>query len=279
MRLTGRDHLEVPLWDNPPNLKYHWWIKNERVMPKSLRSAIHQPLIHPRRDTIASLRSRRQVQYTRGDTTGRITQLKTKKTAADPLVNIATSITYQPVSNLLKNFTPDRFRPLRGRVRGRLYGNTLTNSNTYTNDYELSQCQVKDGATVVLGRSLARTDALNITGITDQVTAANNQTLGHSAANRLNSASGPYGAQSWIYDGVGNRTSQTLAGATTTYSYPATSYKLQSTSGATTRALTYDNAGNLATDSRSGGPWSYTRIASRRCTARSGASSTTTPTG
>ena len=47
---------------------------------------------------------------------------------------------------------------------------------------ELSQCQVKDGATLVLGRSYARdhlevplrrTDNLNLTGITDQVTAAN----------------------------------------------------------------------------------------------------------
>ena len=85
----------------------------------------------------------------------------------------------------------------------------------------------------------------------------NNQTFGHSAANRLNSATGPYGAQSWIYDGVGNRTSQTLSGVTTAYTYPATSNRLSSLSGATTRALTYDNAGNILTDSRSGGPYTF----------------------
>ena len=136
--------------------------------------------------------SGRIVFYTR-DTMGRISAVTTKKTSADPLVNIATAITYQPISRLVAGFT---------------YGNALTYANTYTNDYELSQCQVKDGAAVVLGRSFARTDKLNITGITDQVTATNNQTFGHSAANRLNSATGPYGAQSWIYDGVGNRTSQ-----------------------------------------------------------------------
>ena len=59
-------------------------------------------------------------------------------------------------------------------------------------------------------------------------------------------------------NGVGNRTSQTIAGATTAYNYPATSNKLSSLSGATTRALTYDAAGNIATDSRSGGPYTFT---------------------
>ncbi len=36
------------------------------------------------------------------------------------------------------------------------YGNALIHSNTYTLDYELSQAQVKDAATVVLGRAYAR---------------------------------------------------------------------------------------------------------------------------
>ena len=65
---------------------------------------------------------------------------------------------------------------------------------------------MSDGATTVLGRSLflpasgrtARADKLNLTGITDTVTATNNQTLAYSPANRLNSAVGPYGTQSWI---------------------------------------------------------------------------------
>jgi YD repeat-containing protein len=118
--------------------------------------------------------------------------------------------------------------------------------------------QSYDGATKLIERTHSRTDKLNLTNIWDNVTAANNQVFGHSAANRLNSASGPYGAQSWIYDGVGNRTSQTIAAATTAFNYPVNSNKLSSLSGATTRAITYDNAGNIATDSRSGGPWAYT---------------------
>lgn len=186
--------------------------------------------------------SGRQVLFTR-DTMGRITAVTTKKSAADPLVNIATSITYQPISRLVKNFT---------------YGNALTQENTYTNDYEVGQCQVKDGATVTLGRLHARTDALNLTGITDQVTTANNQTFAYSAANRLTSASGPYGAQSWVFDGVGNRTSQTLAGVTSTLTYPATSNRVSSVNSTPVRNLTYDNAGNTLTDSRSGGPFTFT---------------------
>jgi hypothetical protein len=56
---------------------------------------------------------------------------------------------------------------------------------------------------------------LNITGITDGVTAANTQTFTYSPANRLSSAgsAGSYGSQSWTYDGVGNRLSELSAGA------------------------------------------------------------------
>ena len=227
-------------------------LTDARVITASGATARNVTYLYDAADHVTQITypSGRQVQYTR-DTMGRISQVKTKQTAAGTLVNIATSITYQPMSRLVKNFT---------------YGNLLTHANTYSNDYELSQCQVSDGATTVLGRSslLARlrqdtsTDKLNLTGITDTVTAANTQTFGHSAANRLNSATGPYGSQTWIFDGVGNRTSQTIAGAVTTYNYPATSNKLSSLSGATTRALTYDAAGNILTDSRSGGPYTFT---------------------
>lgn len=57
--------------------------------------------------------------------------------------------------------------------------------------------------------SYARGDQINITAITDNVTAANSATFGYLAANRLNSAAGPWGSQGWTYEGVGNRTSET----------------------------------------------------------------------
>lgn len=49
----------------------------------------------------------------------------------------------------------------------------------------------------------------------------------YTPANRLQSATGPWGSLSWTYDGVGNRLTE-VAGATRTYAYPTTSNKLTS---------------------------------------------------
>ncbi len=113
--------------------------------------------------------------------------------------------------------------------------------------------------------TLARTDNLNLTGITDGVTPANSQTFGYSVANRLASANGAYGAYTWTYDGVGNRTQQVdtpIGGSATTrnYTLPATSNKVSAVMiGATTeRAFTYDGAGNITQDARSGTNYDYT---------------------
>jgi RHS repeat-associated protein len=60
----------------------------------------------------------------------------------------------------------------------------------------------------------------NVTGITDTVSAANDQTLGYDVLDRLTSAtsgSGGYGSLSWAYDKVGNLTASTAGGVS--YSY------------------------------------------------------------
>ena len=56
---------------------------------------------------------------------------------------------------------------------------------------------------------------------------------------------------------TGGLPSQTLAGVTSTYTYPATSNKLTSVNSTPARALTYDGAGNILTDSRTGGPFTF----------------------
>ena len=58
---------------------------------------------------------------------------------------------------------------------------------------------------------------------------------------------------------MGNRTSETNAAVTDSYTYPATNNKLQSIvrNAATVRSFTYDNAGNMATDVRSGTTFAY----------------------
>ena len=86
--------------------------------------------------------SGRIVSYTR-DTTGRITGVTTKLNAGASAVNVATSITYQPISNLIKSLT---------------YGNALTETSAHTLDYEQSQCTVANGATPVSGFSITRGD-------------------------------------------------------------------------------------------------------------------------
>jgi YD repeat-containing protein len=202
--------------------------------------------------------SGRIVIYTR-DTTGRITGVTTKQTSAAATVNVATSIVYQPVSNLVQSF---------------LSGNGLSNWHTFTQDYELDLAGVYDGTTKLIERTHTRdhlevplrgTDNLNLTNIWDNVSSANNQSFWANPANRLQNADGPWGSKTFYYDGVGNRTfeNSTVAGTTTSdqCTYPAASNRIQSIvrNGSTTlRAFTYDGAGNIATDARSGVTFTYT---------------------
>jgi len=72
------------------------------------------------------------------------------------------------------------------------------------------------------------------------------QAFGYDSLNRLVTANLAAGqAQTFSYDANGNRTNATVNAASTTYTYPTTSHRLSSLSGATTRSFAYDNAGNL----------------------------------
>ncbi|MEQ1718572.1 MAG: RHS repeat-associated core domain-containing protein [Hyphomicrobium sp.] len=141
---------------------------------------------------------------------------------------------------------------------------TINFNQTYTLDYETDVLGVYNAGANVCNVATSRTDNLNITNLWDNVTAANNQTLSYSPANRLTNASGAYGTRVWGYDGVGNRTSETstpVGGSATarTYTYPATNNKLSNVKiGATTeRAFVYDGAGNITSDTRSGTAYAY----------------------
>ena len=181
---------------------------------------------------------------------GQVTGVITKQTAASTTtVNVATGLTYAPMSNLLTAMT---------------HGNSLVTTAGYDLDYRLTALTVKDGATNVSALAYAYTDGMNLPGITDGVTAANSNTLGYSLANRLNAASGPWGSKSFGYDGVGNRLidNTTLSGTTTnrTQYYGTTNNRLGSIheNGAQLRSYTYDNAGNTITETRPGKSFAYT---------------------
>jgi hypothetical protein len=132
--------------------------------------------------------------------------------------------------------------------------NVLADANSYPANCELDVLGVYNGAVSVINRSHTRTDAQNLTNVFDNVTPAQNVSFWMTNANRLQNANGPWGAKTFTYDGVGNRTQEiTTVGTTTTtdvLGYPATSNRVvQITRGASTiRQMTYDNAGNLLTD-------------------------------
>ena len=106
-------------------------------------------------------------------------------------------------------------------------------------------------------------DGINLTGISDSVTAANSNVLGYSAANRLTSATGPWGTESFTYDATGNRLNDNVtSGSTTTRlaAYPATSNRISSLNqnAATFRTYAYDAGGNITTDTRPGETFVFT---------------------
>ena len=140
------------------------------------------------------------------------------------------------------------------------HGNGLVTTAGYDLDYRLSSLTLKDGATNVSALAYAYTDGMNLTGITDNVTAANSNTLGYSLANRLNAASGAWGTNSFSYDGVGNRLSDVTTTNNRQASYGATNNRLTSITqnAAAFRSYTYDNAGNTITETRPGESFAYT---------------------
>lgn len=124
---------------------------------------------------------------------------------------------------------------------------------------------VYDGGTSIINRAHTRTDNLNLTNIWDNVNTANNQSYWYNASNQLQNASGPWGAKTFYYDSVGNRTyhiSTPSGGSTTTETlgYPSTSNRVTSvTVGSTTiRQFAYDGAGNITSDTRLGSVYGYT---------------------
>jgi YD repeat-containing protein len=116
---------------------------------------------------------------------------------------------------------------------------------------------------LVQGYGYTYGDNVNLTGITDLVAAANSNTLTYTPANRLASASGAWGSNSFSYDSVGNRIDDLVTGTVNqsrVASYAATSNRItgMSENGASFRSYTYDGAGNIVTDQRPFELYQYT---------------------
>ncbi|MDE2384366.1 MAG: RHS repeat protein [Alphaproteobacteria bacterium] len=180
---------------------------------------------------------------------GQVTGVTTKQNATAAVANVATGITYAPMSNL---------------VTGLTHGNGLVTTAAFDQDYRIASLKVANGATNVSSLTYAYADGINLTGITDGVTAANSVTLTYSAANRLATAVGPWGTESFTYDAVGNRLNDNLTSGTTTTTrlaaYPATSNRITSLNqnGASWRSYVHDLAGNITNDNRPGEAYVFT---------------------
>lgn len=113
-----------------------------------------------------------------------------------------------------------------GMVKGWTWGNGEPYSRSYDQDGRVSSITIGPAAGVYPDLS---------------------EVFGYDSLNRLITANLAAGqTQSFSYDANGNRTNATINAASTTYTYPSTSHRLSSLSGATSRSFSYDNAGNLA---------------------------------
>jgi RHS repeat-associated protein len=187
--------------------------------------------------------------------------ITTKQTSGSSAVTVASSITYKP------------FGPLAGLT----FGNGLVLTQGYDQDYQLTGIGAANGGTTIQYLTNGFDPAGNITSITDGVTSGRSQTVTYDNLNRVLTASGIYGSQTYAYDGVGNRQSL-AAGSTSTYTYasaanqvasitnmvpPATAtgtylynafrQRVQKVSGGVTTQFVYDQAGHLLEEANGSG--------------------------
>lgn len=179
--------------------------------------------------------SGRIVTYTR-DALGRIAGITTQQNSGATVISIAASSAYEP------------FGPLAGFT----FGNGLVASFMFDQDYQLTGITAASGTTTVQNLSNGFDPSGNITSITDHLSAPRSQTLTYDDVNRVATASGAYGAQSYSYDGVGNRLSRTANGLMDTYAYLSTSNRLNSVTSASgnVRSFTYAASGQVSQDVR-----------------------------
>lgn len=179
--------------------------------------------------------SDRIVAYTR-DALGRIAGITTQQSSGATAVSVAASASYEP------------FGPLAGFT----FGNGLVASFTFDQDYQPTNIEATNGTATVQNVTNGFDPSGNITSITDHLASPRSQTLTYDDLSRVATASGAYGAQSYSYDGVGNRLSRNANGLIDTYAYSSISNRLSSITSASgnVRSFTYAASGQVSEDVR-----------------------------
>jgi YD repeat-containing protein len=111
------------------------------------------------------------------------------------------------------------------------------------------------GAQPALDRQLTWDAQGRVQSIADLGSSVLSATYGYDALDRLTTVAQGATAIAYTYNGVGDRLSATVDGATATYSYVQGTHRLQSLAGAQARSYTHDAAGNRITDGAL--TWSY----------------------
>lgn len=176
--------------------------------------------------------------------------------ALDRVTEVDATYSGGPNERLAYNVGYEPFGPLMSLN----YGNGLVETRGFDTAYRLTGIHTKNGTTpAIQDWSYAYNADDTVSGITDNLTSANNQTFSYDPMQRLVTATGVYGSISigadpvnhpeLSYDADGNRTQKTQGGVTTTYSYDSASNRLLSyVTGSATTTYAYDADGSVTSD-------------------------------
>lgn len=203
--------------------------------------------------------SQRIVHYKRNDLLGRITAVTTQKDAAAAEKTLVSDFDYLPF----------------GPVTQFKYGNGLVRDVPYDLDYRIDKIEVGNALKLDLSYDWFN----NITGLTNGINANLSQNFIYDDLHRLQDAYGAYSQNTdhihYEYDLLGNRVLRQLGAADVThteevYGYFDDSHRLETITktdltGTQTRSFTYDDAGNIDTETTySGDSRSYTHLENNR---------------
>jgi RHS repeat-associated protein len=167
------------------------------------------------------------IAYTR-DAMGRITAATAQPSSNGSPQSVVSGVAYEPF----------------GPASGLTYGNGIAETHSYDLDYRMTHL-ADTGIAAIQNLTYGYDAADNVLSVTDGVNSGNSQSLGYDVMNRLTSATGAYETLGYTYTSIGNRLTQTIAGATTSYTYAAHSSQL---TGITTGGST-QTVGNTASGS------------------------------
>ena len=172
------------------------------------------------------------VNYSR-DTMGNVTAITAQPPGASSASNVATGIAYAPF----------------GAETALTFGNGITGAYAFDANYRPTTRTDASGSTNILKHTYAYYNNDSLHTLTDAVAAANSQTLGFDALDRLTSATsgtGGYGSYAWTWDKVSNVVTQTVSGTKTTFNLVSGSNQLASTvTGGTTTTVDTTANGNI----------------------------------